>query len=786
MKHFLSARPLCLACLFFLVLLFLLDKSVYPLAAKRPLSPAREAALLEEKSLRAAGVVKECRETAQGMTVLLQDAQTVLEGETLSLHGLRVFLSEQAALLPGDSVLCAGRLSPIEGPTNPGEFDSALFYACEHTYYDLKKAVLVSVLEGSPSPRRSLFRLRGRFQEIFSLCADSDAPLFDALLLGDKSLLSEETRAKYQLSGILHLLAISGLHVSLMGMGVGLLLQGLGVGLFPRSALGLLFVLGFGILTGSSVSTLRAVTAYVMATGAKAAGRSSDPPTTLSLTAALLVFEAPAYLYSASFLLSFGAVLSLVFLAPAFLAPLGRVLPKNRALAWLFTSLAGSCLTSLGTLPIVLHFYGEVSLAGCFLNLVVLPTAGLVLACGAGALLLGLLPGGLFLARFLLYPARALLWLYDTLCTGAVRLPFCTLVGGQSHPLCIVLFYGLLLLGIRILKRGIKRESKIGRESSAAGVNKTGRKSSAAGENGKKGTKELPGKRECRQRLLLFSLLALLASALVTVHPRRGLTITCLDIGQGDALVIQTPGGRNYLMDGGSTSRSKVGTYVLLPFLKSQGISRLDGLFLSHTDEDHYNGMMELLTACRDHLTSLTVGTLYLPDWESPPPVWEELSALALEAGGKVQVLGRGDVLLSGEVSFTALAPFPGATGEDPNEDGLVLLVRYRDFQGLLTGDIGFPTEERLLPDLSHADYLKVGHHGSGGSSGEEFLRRLSPEAGVISCARVNRYGHPSPEAVERLEEAGCSLSYTMEGGAISCFTDGKSLRMRSFVKKQD
>ena len=878
-------RPLCLFSLLCIGLLFLLDQAGLPLTYRPPLSSAQVEQLAND-SVQVAGVVREVKETEGRMSVFLQDAKTLLGEEMVSLQGLRVYLKNPASLLPGDTLACEGNLSLIAGPTNPGEFDSALYYACEHTYYNLKKAEILSSLPGKPSPKRLLWTFRQRCSHVFSLCAGQEAPLFDALLLGDKSLLSEETKTKFQLAGIIHLLAISGLHISLVGLALGHLLGYLGLGLHLRNALCLLLVLSFGMLTGNSVSTLRAVSSYLLAVGAKGAGRSTDLPTTLSVTALLILLEAPAYLYSASFLLSFGAVISLAFYVPPVLRSLKPLLPHQKHLSGLLTSLLSSALISLGTMPIVLYYYGEVSLAGCLLNLIVLPTAGVILASGGIALLLSLPPGGLLLSQFAIYPARGLLWLYDLLCEGALRLPFCTLVGGRCSLPSALAYYALLGFGLAFLmgkvklpvdilqtgkrnrnqghgnqeaqrmQREIKKDARNeeageedgrrGKKKNEEGKKKNGRRKERNKEDGRRGKerdeerKKKDGrKREVTKRALSFTFLTLLAVFLLTFHPRQGLSITCLDIGQGDAIVIQTPEGKNYLMDGGSTSRNKVGTYVLLPYLKSQGISHLDGIFLSHTDEDHYNGMKELLEARRDHLSSISIEALYLPSWESPPPVWEELFTLGQEAGAKVIPLKRGDILLSGKVSFTVLTPFPGATGEDPNEDGMVLRISYGAFVGLLTGDIGFETEDKLLaaspisnqgstptsestdsyapssstassqstvtslhstgtslrsnppspsPDslsLSPITYLKVGHHGSGGSSGEAFLSALSPKVGAISCAKVNRYGHPSKEAVKRLENAGCALQYTMEGGAITLLTDGKRYEIQCFVKSQ-
>lgn len=234
------------------------------------------------------------------------------------------------------------------------------------------------------------------------------------------------------------------------------------------------------------------------------------------------------------------------------------------------------------------------------------------------------------------------------------------------------------------------------------------------------------------------------------------------------------------MIDCGSSGKKQVGKNQLLPFLKNQGIAYVDGIFVSHTDEDHISGIRSLLEYIRGNLTAIRVGSLILPEWETPPESWKELERLAKEAGAVVQYGGKGEQCRSGAVCMKILAPESSSLGTDVNEEGMVIELRYGNFSGLFTGDIGQKTEERLLESMGDADFLKVAHHGSRYSTGEAFLEQVRPEFAVISCSEHNRYGHPSPETVARLEHRGIQVNYTMKSGAVTLRTDGNRIRIET------
>ena len=270
---------------------------------------------------------------------------------------------------------------------------------------------------------------------------------------------------------------------------------------------------------------------------------------------------------------------------------------------------------------------------------------------------------------------------------------------------------------------------------------------------------------------------------LIGYKPKEDFRIACLDVGQGDGIVIEMENRWNILIDGGSTNKSSLGQYQLIPYLKSRGISRLDGIYISHTDEDHISGVREILDYISKGLTIIRVENLILPDWDEVQDNknFQELTELAKAAGTRVIYVNAGDRVRYGETTLKVLWPEAGATGKEVNEDAMVIEMTNGAFKGVFTGDIGKDTEDKLLQKgvLEDVDFLKVAHHGSKYSTGEEFLSVVKPELSVISCSATNTYGHPSPDTLKRLENSGSKVLITKDVGAVTIYRK----REHTFVK---
>lgn len=257
----------------------------------------------------------------------------------------------------------------------------------------------------------------------------------------------------------------------------------------------------------------------------------------------------------------------------------------------------------------------------------------------------------------------------------------------------------------------------------------------------------------------------------------RNLTITFLDIGQGDAALLETPSGKKILIDGGPGPGSwdesgwDAGEKILLPFLKKKGIKKIDVAVMSHPHWDHFGGFPALFE-------NIPVGTLLDGGHPHPSTMYEKFLKQVYETDTKYQVVRRGDVLdwdplLSVKVLHPTDVPW-----DNPNDNSIVLKITYGRISILFTGDAEGPSEEDIVSEFGgrlKAQVLKVGHHGSRTSSHEDFLSYVQPETAVISCGRNNRFRHPHGSTLSRLENAGCTIYRTDTDGNVIMTTNGKT-----------
>lgn len=721
-------RPVCLVCLFLMLCLYVTDLVGISMINGNPLPVSVQKYISEHPKLTVSGEVQECQAEEYSLSVYLKQVCLTVGSEQIPIENIKVYLNKEEQIRIGMFLRVCGKLEEIPGPRNPGEFDSKQYYACRKIYYQMKEGEVCDKSIGYSYFGQFLQEIRQKAETILDEAAGAYAGIFQAMILGERGNLDAETKMQYQMAGIMHILAISGLHISFVGMGFFRLLKKAGAGNGVAGAVSAFLIYAYGIVTGGSVSAMRAVGMFLVLVGAGIAGRSYDLLSAMALSAIVLLLDAPAYLYNVSFLLSFGAVIGIGALTPEICSLLN--LKKRTA-----KSLAGSVIVWLITLPIALYAYGEVSLAGVILNLLVLPTSGIVLASGIFAL-----PVGIFvieIAKRVVFPGKCVLFLYEKLCEVVGWIPHSTWIAGSPQLWQCAVYY--VMLGVAFA--GVKW-----------------------------------GKKAASVALVIFAVVFL------GYHSRNGLAITCLDIGQGDCCVLKMPGGENFLIDGGSSNKKNTAVYQILPYLKNQGIAILDGIFVSHTDQDHISGIEELLELCAQKLTTVRVKNLILPDWDTTGGEYEKLKMLAEQTGIRVQTVREGNLLKTKEAQIEILAPENGADGSDTNEDGMVMKVHFGKFRGLFTGDIGAETEKKLLDSMEDVDFLKVAHHGSKYSTCQGFLDVVSPEIAVISCSAKNTYGHPSADTIKKLEDCGAQVEYTMKNGAITVRTDGEGIWLDRFI----
>lgn len=658
------------------------------------------------------------------------------------------------------------RIWEPEAPSNPGQFDARLYYQTQHITYLASGKNAVLVKNECFWPGECLRRLRDslghRCERLFG---ENRSGVLRAMLLGDKTELDEDTKNIYQKSGMSHLLAISGLHISIVGMSLYRFLRKRGCSYGISGGIGLTLVLLYGGMTGMSISTIRAVTMFGLAVMADLLGRSYDMLSALAAAALILLTEQPLYVRSASFLLSFGAVLGVGLLYPA-IQSLFEV--KSKPGSAFLVSLS----IQLSTLPLIQWFYYEFPVYSVVLNLFVIPLMGALMLCGIAALGISMISWDI--AGLPAFICRVILSLYEWLGRGTLRLPGAVIICGRPKLWQIVLYYGGVL-GF-VLWRGRVREKE--KWSLCLQVAKGGEEEEETEEEKRQG-----GKKRRREKGTAIAA-ALLLCICLQLRFHKGLCFTMLDVGQGDGLFLRTEDGITCLIDGGSSDVKEVGRYRILPFLKEQGVGTLDYVIVTHTDGDHISGIEELLEQAGEG-GGIRIGTLLLSRQSSEEEAGLRLKKMAIESGASVKVVKAGTVLEDKSTRLYCLHPTEEMVYTDKNAGSLVFRLSYGEFSMLLTGDLEETGEKEILlrgMDVA-CDILKAGHHGSRFSTTKEWLRAVHPELTLISCGEDNSYGHPHEETLDRLGDAGSQVLVTMEQGAITVRSNGRNFQIEGFCQ---
>lgn len=686
-------------------------------------APAR--ALIQEDAQNYSLVVTDFpKETGSGASL---PARLCMEG--MPAAQIQLYTDREALnYCPGDIVSGPVRLAPSD------------FLRGEAVdYYQAKGIHLIGyaqeslVLSGRPStpplryfPQYATQMLKSIIAQIFP---QDVSGFMTALITGDKRALPTGEYAAFQRSGISHIIAVSGLHISFLS---GLLAIILGRHSRPATFIGIAFMFFFAAVAGNTPSALRAAFMSSLLLLAPLVGREPDKPTTLSVTLFLLLLPCPYAAASLSLQLSFAAVAGIYLVTgnlaahwlkfiPKWDKPFGK--PMRKAAAFLICNLSVTVGALLFTLPLSSLRFRYISLVGPLTNLLVLWAVSGAFLGGLIAAILGLspLPIGPLLAQFTAWPARWILLISRTI----ARLPY------AAFPLftgCLLFWfvsaYAILLLWL------------VGRKSVRPVIPVT---------------------------ILSLTLCAALVASVRPVLTGT-LTVAALDVGQGSSTLLYSK-GHTVLIDCGGNGGDDPGD-TAADYIQSLGTSRLDALILTHFHSDHACGVPQLLSR-------IEVSQLILPDITQEDELRQEILSLAEALNCKVSFLSEDSSLPLGNAGLMIYAPL-GDGGS--NEEGLSVLCSADGFDLLITGDMNSVVERRLvkyknLPDI---ELLVVGHHGSKNSTSEELLLATAPELAVISSG-YNSYRHPSTEVLERLGAAGCDIYLTSSMGTVTFTIKGET-----------
>lgn len=633
-------------------------------------------------------------------------------------------------LYGGTGCTFKGTLQMPKHAVNPNGFDYSQYLSRYRIHWVFKAAEAADCSEkkGLLSILHHLRMLgSSRVQELFP---DSSSGLVQALLFGERTQMDEDLLESYQSLGTIHLLAISGMQVGLLAAFLWTVFLRLGL-THEKARLFLLIILpSYGVLTGESESVMRAVYMAELLLLFKIFRIPAHPMHILIGTLLFMLFTNPLQLFQPGFQLTFLVTAALILSAPVL-----------QQLSMMKKAFLISIISQASSLPVIYYSFYGLSLGSFAVNLIYVPLFSFVIfPLSMTAFLLSFLQWGLadFTAAFL---SRIIQSLDKMTLYLASRDPF-MLVLGKPGALLEAMTAGCVIFLLASFEMPLKGMKKL-----------------------------LP-------YVLLGSLLIL---KLCVPYLSPSGKITFIDIGQGDSILIELPWRKGvFLIDTGGRAvfgkkeqwRERKNTFslakdVTMPLLRSKGITKLNGLFLTHGDMDH-TGEAEAL------MENMSIEKVYIPKGFIKDESDRDIIQKAEEMKMEIIALQDGDKLNLGEQPIYVLSPAEKA--ETKNDGSLVLYTVLGGKSWLFTGDLEKLGEQKLLqhyPEL-HADYLKAGHHGSKGSSSEEFLDRLRPEAAIISAGENNRYHHPHTETLKRLEKRSIKVYRTDKMGAIQYQFTGK------------
>lgn len=658
------------------------------------------------------------------------------------IEGVLCYMSADREEVPrmGSFVIMRGTFYAFSHASNPGEFDSAQYYRILNMQGRVMQAECAAEGGGYSAFREELYQIREYVSMLLSACFDArDASVMKAMLLGEKGTLDEEIKNLYQRNGIIHILAISGLHLSILGMGLYKMLGKAGLPKVVSIIVSMAAMYCYGTMTGMGTSMIRACVMFALHLCAQLIGRTYDLFTALMTAALIVLLRQPLYLLHSGFLFSFGAVCGIGILVPAVER---NLLTGSRAEKIL---LSGAAI-SAATLPVYLRFYYEFPPYSVLLNLFVIPCMTLVLVCGlcAAGLAVCYLPLGMLASL----PCHLMLCIYEKSCEWCSKLPGSKWVTGCPEIWQVVLYLGILA-GVVVWEHKMPK--------------------------------------------MLFWQGVLCALCVFTIRLPQGLEITMVDVGQGDCIYLAEDGGMKLLIDGGSTGKKDVENYQILPFLKYRGAAKLDAVFVTHPDSDHENGIRAWLEHYEEN--GIAIGMLILPDVDerSKNTEYRKLETLAAQKGVPVHYIHAGEALRGKKLTLTCIHPEQGWYSEDVNAYSIVLHLTYGGFSALFTGDLEGEGEQLVLDRIESGKLageaggrltvLKVAHHGSRNSTSAQFLAAVRPCIALISAGEDNSYGHPHEETLTRLCDCRAKVFITYETGAVTLRTDGRKVTAETFVR---
>lgn len=715
---------------------------------------------LKENTVIVQGKIYKIENTAFGTNIYLKGVEVENGEKSVSVKRIFVNTEKIPNVKIGNIIKVRGKLRQFEEAANKGNFDSRKYYLSLGFYGKIEAGTIEVINSEYSGIRQGLYELRMEIIErLEKLCSDNKGifsiinnknGIIGAIILGDKTDLDSDIKELYSVSGIAHILAISGLHISFIGMAIYRLLRRRFRFLFS-AAVSIPVVLSFGIMSGFGISTIRAIIMFILKIIGEVLGRKYDAITAISLAGLVLLVQNPFVVCNSGFQMSFGAIIAIVLILPI----VEEILNTDNKI---IKVLSANFTISLVMNPILAWNYYELPTFSFLLNIVVVPLMSVVIVSSIVGIFCSCIMFGF--GKIVIFPGCGILELYTFLCNIINKSSVASIVVGQPKVTIIIVYYAILLVVLFGLKnirtkytRAEKERNIIKKETGLVLEKKAKKERRIKGQNVK---------------LRLACIVGfLLLNCLIYYIPNPGFYITFINVGQGDGILIHGDNGTKVMVDGGSTSEKQVAKNCIVPYLKAEGIGTIDYSIITHTDKDHISGILEILE--NNNSNRIRIKNLVMPDINMKDDTYNELIEKAKLKKINVLYIKKGDTLSLGKTKIKCIYPETTTTASDKNDYCTVLSVKNKTSKILLTGDISKEIEEKIKDDIEeNYTVLKVAHHGSNYSSSEKFLKKVNPKYSIISVGKNNSYGHPGNETMERLRKQGGVIYRTDEKGGIT------------------
>lgn len=635
----------------------------------------------------------------------------------------------------GDRLLIKAVIYPLEDKRNPHEFDYKKYLASKEIYV---QSGIQSVISHTKERRHFTWNVIRQkvLNAIDTNFIPEIRPLAKALLIGYKNELEREDKIAFSRAGLSHIMAVSGLHVGFILAPFWLVIPFFWTFRYGKQLgmiLLILILFFYAGLTGFSASVSRASLVGSFLVYGRLFHKVRDSKNLTAVAALIILVINPADIFNIGFQLSFSAVYIILLTSPT----INRYLPPRIRFSWygmpvMITII--SILVQAGLFPLLIYYFDEFSIIGPIANAVVVPFLTIAVPVA-----LFLLPVAMIfpaISQSLNIPVQLFLESLNYFVNWTSALEWSWIQANISSPFLFLIWLFAIF--------------------------------SVA-------TWTIPNLRWKYIGGFLFALCLYQGELLIEKISDPKLEVTVFDVGQGDATLISTPNDKHFLIDTGRwTPTYNSAKYVIIPHLKAEGISRLDAVFHSHPHADHIGGTSELID-------QFPIDTIYNAGAHYDSRLYHNYLQKAGQKKIPVKSLSAGDILnLDPSIKMLVYGPSTGGNISNVNNSSLILELIYRSTEFLFMGDAESKQEYRLLenyPDFVDTDFLKVAHHGSKTSSNNLLLKSAAPDISTISLAKTNRFNHPHPDAVYRLQQTKSKLFFTSLEGALKFESDGSIIR---------